>query len=195
MRCCQLCGCTSWGPVGNPDELRRASAFLPDARVDEFVRCDGCKTVAKREFLQGPTAQEMSGGPVPAGVLDLPAIAMMKEFIAPIPPPPTRTERLVHTLLRSDLLDTSQVDTAQTIVGFARDLECALDAPPSGCRTEPTSSACWRVLSFASRMDFESWLTGLWDAVNAVHPGFTATAEYPDAWYDTAAHFALGRAA
>lgn len=45
---------------------------------------------------------------------------------------PDRTERLVHTLLRSDLLDTQEVDTAQAIVAFARELERAID----GSKTE-----------------------------------------------------------
>lgn len=50
MRACQVCGCKSWGPIGDPAKLERVSPW----RLSEnwtFVRCDNCTAIAREDLL------------------------------------------------------------------------------------------------------------------------------------------------
>lgn len=164
MRCCQLCGCTSWGPVGNRAELRTQIEFKGYEKDVEYVRCDNCKSIARKDLLETLGAYvDPPESPAP-DAWDLGS--MFAKVMPSMPAPPTRTERLTQTLVRrAQILDIYNNQLAVEIVRFARQLETALDNP-AVTQIDPIANTPWLVLSFPAREEFERWVTGLFDTVN-----------------------------
>lgn len=191
MRACQLCGCASWGPIGNPESIARLAEFIV-TNGHEFVRCDGCKSIGRKDLLQ-EAPQPMT--PPDAG-FDVGAFMkpVMATLMPPIPAPPTRTERLVLEILRGHPRtgkNQSSADYAQWVVALARVIEWELDHPtgPSASEAIDPSKQPWLVLSFPAREEFERWVTGFLDAV--VWPGYnTGPKDYSTQMYERAITYA-----
>lgn len=132
MRCCQLCGATSWGPIVAAQEVLAGMREFADAQAInplEYYRCDHCKSIAMKRFVDEPQAPAMGGGSRMSGGLVDPMAAMLAAIpqLLPLPAlPETRTERLTRSLLTGGC-----ADDAQQVVGFVRELERAMDAPRS----------------------------------------------------------------
>lgn len=124
MRPCQLCGACSWGAASLVD-MTRFVRHIPLSTVDpnRCLKCDNCLSIALKSVIEEPTPSLVVEDPFTLGLTTM--TAALKDSS---PSRSNRTERLVHTLLRSDLLDTHEVDTADSIVDFARKIERALDA-------------------------------------------------------------------
>lgn len=184
MRACQVCGFSSWGPLKSVSELQRLAEFDPKPDVFAWVRCDNCKSIAQVGWVQ-ESAPSTPATPPDAGFPGI--MSNLLNLVPTAPLPPSRTERLIHTLLRSSMW--TRKDTVTDVVVAARALETALDAPPASIAGKE-SEKYWLVLSFPAREEFERWFTGLLDAVNqADHIGFT-TQDYPPKWYDAAVAYA-----
>lgn len=199
MRPCQLCGCASWGAIGDPSEIVRMTEFALDLPAGAYVRCDNCKAIARLDLVQDA---EFKPGLItpPSGSMPDFMSNIFERVMPAVPTSPTRLERLTVALLRSGMFASIDVrsllgvlknpDKTSVVIAIARDLERQLDQPITSAM-DPSAKQPWLVLSFPARESFDYWLTGLWDAVNkADHNDFTTTSEYTEVHFDAAAAFA-----
>lgn len=138
MKCCQLCGICSWGPLRRDDEEVIPPVVLTMMTRDlhltreSFKRCDNCGSVGAVALLQDdlkstfPPGFGSSPDPIPAILA-----AVMPMFQSKVE---TRTERLVKAILSTSGRQGSSQSTeefAAWIVYAVRCIEFELDkAPP-----------------------------------------------------------------
>lgn len=190
MRVCQVCGCASWGPIGNLAEIQRMTEFQVDLPAEAFVRCDNCKSIARADLLQDAEFKPGVVSPPSPGLPDF-MTDMLAKVMPVVPAPPTRLERLTVALLRSGMfgavdyraLAEMQKRPGETsvVIAIARDLERQLDEPIA------TAKQPWLTLSFPAREEFERWVTGFLDAM--LCPG-AVEGGYSEKFYEAAVAYA-----
>lgn len=195
MRSCQVCGCASWGPVGDPAEIRRRTEFAVDLPAEAFVRCDNCLSVARADLLQDSSQSTPTAPPdADFGGLGSFLKPVMATLMPSIPAPPTRLERLTVALLRSGMFAKpdgwnlsallTQEDKPSILIEVARHLESQLD---QSVTPKTTAKQPWLVLSFFTRQEFECWVAGFLDAM--LVPG-AVEGGYSEKFYEAAVAYA-----
>lgn len=150
MRSCQLCGCSSWGPIKDAT-VREGILARPILRGPEpavmrdpnivLLECDGCGSFADEALISEPVPTLTRLSDIPFGLTAPPSIdygeaarsaqVMLQNMGIQPKTPETRTERLVRSMLESGMAHNPLSAPARTLVAYAREIEVELDTPAS----------------------------------------------------------------
>lgn len=155
MKRCQVCGVCSWGPVKTGMFMASLVEIVGSCLREDYVQCDNCQTLAKREYLEETAS---AGGPIDPFSRPPLESALLSGFRTIIPEPPPLSEKLMLALINNAGLN---IANSQPVVlaRFVCALETALleaQAPKNLMDDEVAKP--WLAVRFEDRTALVTWL-------------------------------------